>query len=209
MPIPARLTVALIAFVALAAGALAAWSSPAGAQQTVAVGDVYFCSPSFTNGICETTVTAGETVTWDFGGASLPHTTTDCGGDCDNPTGSPLWDSGTLSSGTFSFTFSTPGTYLYRCDVHPDQMRGRIVVQAAPDQPTEEPTDGAPEDGDGAPVATTPPTAGDVGGTPKVGSGPSSSPGTAWWIAAATAGLAAFGAGASAYGLLRRRPDES
>lgn len=35
-----------------------------------------------------------------------------------------------VSSITYSFTApSTPGTYFFRCDVHPSQMNGNFVVQ--------------------------------------------------------------------------------
>ena len=41
----------------------------------------------------------------------------------------PLFDSGnSLSSGgTYTFTFSTPGTYTYHCSIHPN-MVGTIVI---------------------------------------------------------------------------------
>jgi hypothetical protein len=74
-------------------------------------------------------------VVWDFTGAALPHTTTDCGASCSNPTTSPLWDSGLITTSspdrTFEFTFTEPGTYLYFCEVHPTAQLGRIVVNAA------------------------------------------------------------------------------
>ena len=97
---------------------------------TVAVGDIWFCDDSFSAGVCETTISVGDTVSWDFSPAQLPHTTTACGADCDDPTATPLWDSGLVADGsTFEFTFDTPGTYLYYCLVHPTLQRGRIVVQ--------------------------------------------------------------------------------
>lgn len=68
------------------------------------------------------TVSAGTMVTWTNSGRA-PHTTTADAG---------AWDSGILSAGqSFSFTFDTPGTFTYHCDVHPF-MTGTIVVQAAP-----------------------------------------------------------------------------
>ena len=129
---PLRLA-AILAVVATAA----VWSQQSGpptatAQETagVAVGDIWFCNVSFYLGVCETTISVGDTVSWDFGPALLPHTTTDCGADCDDPTATPLWDSGLVVDGsTFEFTFDTPGTYLYYCAVHPTLQRGRIIVQ--------------------------------------------------------------------------------
>ena len=106
------------------------------ATVTVTVGDNWFCNSSFQNGVCETKINAGDTVTWDFGPANNLHTTTECGASCSNPTAMPLWDSAPpRSSGTFSHTFSAPGTYLYQCSVHTSQMRGRIVVNS-PATPT-------------------------------------------------------------------------
>jgi len=45
----------------------------------------------------------------------------------------PLWSSGFITdASTFEFTFDQAGTYLYRCEVHPIEMRGRIIVQGGP-----------------------------------------------------------------------------
>jgi plastocyanin len=67
------------------------------------------------------TVLAGQTVTWRNSGLG-PHTVTADAGQ---------FSSGTLQAGTtFSYTFSTPGTYPYSCTIHPT-MHGRIVVLAA------------------------------------------------------------------------------
>ena len=122
-------------------------SSPAGAQPpqavTIAVGDRWFCDSSFQNGVCETVIDAGDTVVWDFSDASLPHTTTECGLSCDEPTDTPFWDSPVIADGsTFEvqFPFDQAGTYLYRCEVHPSQMRGRIIVQGTFPLPTPGPT---------------------------------------------------------------------
>jgi plastocyanin len=73
-------------------------------------------------------VAAGSTVTWTNTGAA-PHTVT-----ADNG----AFDSGQLKPGaTFSQTFTTPGTYTYHCEIHP-QMTGTVVVteSAAPAAPT-------------------------------------------------------------------------
>jgi plastocyanin len=38
------------------------------------------------------------------------------------------WDSGTLSQGnTYSYTFTTPGTYSYHCAIH-SSMKGTVNV---------------------------------------------------------------------------------
>ncbi len=191
----------IVAFLAvpLALGLLALSVGPgsASAQQTVTVdvGDFYFCDPSFQDGVCTTTVNVGDTVSWDFSGAGQPHTTTECGADCDSPTSTPLWDSGIMSNGgTFQHTFDQAGTFLYLCNVHPAQMRGEIVVQAAqqPTTPPATPTSGGAVAPTSTPSGVAAPTTG--GGTPD---GSSSS---VWmFLALAAAGAALTGLGAAAY----------
>ncbi|SRR6266487_690824 len=62
------------------------------------------------------TIPVGSTVTWK-NKSSIAHTVT-----------SSKFDSGNLlPSGTFSFTFKTPGTFQYVCNYHPF-MQGTIVV---------------------------------------------------------------------------------
>ncbi|KKL06650.1 hypothetical protein LCGC14_2593910 [marine sediment metagenome] len=121
-----------IAFLSLLASSEA---DPSAAQEvtTVAVGDFFFCDPSLSPEACVITVDAGDTVVWDYLSGIVGHTVTHCGDSCDFPTENPLWDSGALAPNErFSFTFDTPGTYIYRCDLHPLAMRATIVVEAAP-----------------------------------------------------------------------------
>lgn len=137
--IRSSLFVALLAAVAL--GLLIASGSRASAGKgppptfvTVAVGDDWFCNPTYQGYVCETLVTAGQSVIWDFSGSS-GHTSTACGASCDSPTSTPLWDSGFRSGSspdpTFSFTFTEPGSYLYYCQIHPFAQRGVITVLPA------------------------------------------------------------------------------
>jgi plastocyanin len=64
-------------------------------------------------------VPAGTEVTWSFQDGQVPH---DVRGDG--------WGSGKPQrSGTFRHAFDRPGTYQYRCTLHP-QMTGRVVVTA-------------------------------------------------------------------------------
>ena len=64
-------------------------------------------------------VKAGTTVTWE-NRDNTQHTTT-------SAASPPIWDSGILRPGQdFSFTFNTPGTFPYICNVHP--MTGTVVV---------------------------------------------------------------------------------
>lgn len=68
------------------------------------------------------TVKVGTTVVW-TNATSAPHTVT-------TDTGAPVMiasDSIPTAGGTFSFTFTKPGTYHYHCSVHPN-MTATIVV---------------------------------------------------------------------------------
>ena len=77
------------------------------------------------------TIQAGDSVTWTNNSGGTPHTTTSDSG---------VWDSGTLNAGqSFTFTFKTPGTFAYHCDIHP-QMTGTVVVEAATTTPPPTPT---------------------------------------------------------------------
>jgi len=79
------------------------------------------------------TVPAGTTVTWQW------PTSTTCsdgyGGYFTCPTHSVTFDDGsniaspTQSTGTFTRTFSAPGTYKYHCAVHGTAMSGQVIVQ--------------------------------------------------------------------------------
>ncbi len=84
------------------------------ATHAVTIADFAFSPPMLT-------ITAGDTVTWTNEDA-VAHTATSTAG---------AFDSGDLAQGaSFSFTFTTPGTYTYLCTPHPD-MTGQIVVVAA------------------------------------------------------------------------------
>jgi hypothetical protein len=78
------------------------------------------------------TVAPGDTVTWNF---NELHTSTS-----DSQIGPETWDSGQLSSGTFSHTFNTPGTYPYYCFIHSfpggTLMNGVVEVSGAGATPT-------------------------------------------------------------------------
>jgi plastocyanin len=67
----------------------------------------------------ELSVAVGTTVTW-TNTDSTSHTST---------SDAPGWNSGIVGAGrNFSFTFQTPGTFPYHCDVHPS-MVGTVVVR--------------------------------------------------------------------------------
>jgi hypothetical protein len=105
------------------------------ADTTIPVGDFWFCNSSFQNGVCETVINQGETVTWNYASGASVHNSRECGANCSSPSGTPVWQlpaAPTAAPWSQSFTFNTPGIYLYRCDLHTVLMRGRIVVQAPP-----------------------------------------------------------------------------
>ena len=61
----------------------------------------------------------GDTIQWNFNGGT--HTATDT-------TGMALYDSGSKSSGSFPFIFTSAGKFSYQCKLHPGQMQGVIKV---------------------------------------------------------------------------------
>lgn len=86
-------------------------SSSAPTRQTVEIRN-YTYAPQ------KLSVPVGTTVTW-VQDDSTVHTVTDPG----------VFDSGSLSRGQrYSYTFRTPGSYGYRCTIHPS-MRGTVTVQ--------------------------------------------------------------------------------
>ena len=167
--IPALVAALLFAVVGFGA------SSGASAADDVHVDadDFYFCNPSFLNSVCETTITAGDTVVWDnIGGL---HTVTQCDGAFFACPLSGGFDSGRLNPGD-SFSQTPPATISYFCAIHPVQMRGRIIVEAqdtATPSPTPEPTVGptaAPDAQTPAPtVVATPGNLPVSGGSPEGG----------------------------------------
>ena len=101
-------------------------ASAAAADQTVNVGPGIAFSPS------SVTVAPGEKVTWVWAGAL--HSSTS-----DSQIGAEVWDSGIIATGSFSHTFTTPGTYPYYCQLHSvpggTAMNGTVQV-IAPTTPT-------------------------------------------------------------------------
>ena len=86
------------------------------------------------SGNSTTTINAGDTVLWTWGGGTHSTTSGACPSGC-APDGK--WDSGIKSnSGTFSFTFPAAGTFPYHCEVHGAMMQGTIVVKSGQAAPT-------------------------------------------------------------------------
>ncbi|MBT2382132.1 cupredoxin domain-containing protein [Streptomyces sp. ISL-11] len=82
------------------------------AQKTVAIQNFTFTPQSVT-------VNAGDSVRW-VNNDEDTHTTTSDG---------PGWDSGDLPPGAaFTRTFTTRGTFVYHCTLHPS-MTGTVIVQ--------------------------------------------------------------------------------
>ena len=70
-----------------------------------------------------TTIHAGQMVTWNWVGST--HSTTS--GNCCTPDGK--WDSGLMSSGSFSQMFPSTGSFPYFCTIHGTMgMTGMVVV---------------------------------------------------------------------------------
>ncbi|HEY6930146.1 MAG TPA: hypothetical protein VJA66_10755 [Thermoanaerobaculia bacterium] len=96
--------------------------TPAAAAHAVSIGmggNNFIDSQS---GSSTTTIRSGQTVMWNW--VSGPHSTTS--GVCCSPDG--RWDSGVRSSGSFSMTFPTTGSFPYFCMVHGSAMTGMVVV---------------------------------------------------------------------------------
>jgi plastocyanin len=88
------------------------------AKKTVNITTTFQFTPS------TLTITAGTTVTWK-NATTVSHTvTSDDSKSFDSGTANPI----AAQSGTFSFTFSTPGTFAYHCEIHPF-MKATIIVQ--------------------------------------------------------------------------------
>lgn len=100
-------------FIAGVAAAFLLAATPALAE------DVAVKIDNFTFGPQEVKVKAGTTVTW-TNEDDIPHTVVS-----PNAFRSKVMD----TDGTYSFTFTTPGTYKYFCSLHP-HMTGTIIVEA-------------------------------------------------------------------------------
>ena len=124
------------------------------------------------------TVGVGDTVTWTTTQSiGQQHSVTS--GKPGAPDQGKVFDSGLglqENGQTFPFTFITPGTYDYFCQVHPTQMTGQVIVTAAGGSaapasaaPASAPAGSAPPASapaaspGGSPSATEPPVAPEAG----------------------------------------------
>ncbi len=198
-----------------APGATIAWPKFAlgraeAATVTVRIGDSWFCDPVGPQPCTQphdTTISVGNTVTWEWGaggsGTAVVHTTTACADNFGTCSGPREWDSGAAqNSGTFSHTFSPEEagkTFLYRCQIHPTSMRGRIIVQGAPTPtlaptpaPTPTPLPTPPATSSPTPTVTLTPPVPSVIRLPATGGQPSGASGFPFAIAI---GVLVMGAG--------------
>jgi plastocyanin len=76
------------------------------------------------------TIKVGETVTWSFAGTSALHNVASSGANWSFRNGNP--GSGSPPA---SYTFTTPGTYRFICEVHANTMFGDVLVTDASGNP--------------------------------------------------------------------------
>jgi plastocyanin len=76
------------------------------------------------------TVTVGETVTWRFAGTSALHNVASSGANWSFRNGDPA-----SAAPSASYTFTTPGTYRFVCEVHANTMFGNVLVTDASGNP--------------------------------------------------------------------------
>ena len=114
---PLVLGLAAVPLCVIGAALPAAASGPdAGASATkrVTVGDDFFRKRSVT-------IDSGDTVRWRWVGRNSHNVTV--------RRGPRKFNSSTKSSGSYSKRLRRRGTYRYVCTVHPDSMRGKVVVK--------------------------------------------------------------------------------
>ena len=134
-------------------------SAASAATVDVELGVYWFCDPSYQEAICETTITVGDTVLWE--NVAGLHTVTECNPDFTVCPPDGGFDSGFFNTGdSYSYTFTSQGTFSYWCALHPIEMLGRVIVQESTPTPapTPEPTP--------TPVGQTPGPMPDVTATP-------------------------------------------
>ena len=82
-------------------------------------------------------------MTWHFDGTTLPHNVANEGPEWTFRSGEPA-----PSGPAGTYTFSTPGTYTFACEIHTTTMRGSVTVSApgqSPPPPPPPPTDQGPQ----------------------------------------------------------------
>jgi plastocyanin len=196
-----RWTIALaaigIAVLGVAAFSIASGGSAQAATTQVDVGNLYFCVAADSGHVCETDITAGDTITWNVSaGTHRVVQCTDSSFTACPPAGG--FDGGNFSTGqTFSHTFATAGTFFYHCSIHPTEMMGKVVVAAAVTaSPSPTPTF--------IPSGTTRPTA-TPAAAPQTGGPPASGGADLWAYALLALGMTLLGGSAIAFAFARQR----
>jgi plastocyanin len=104
-------------------------SSPASAAKTITL-NVIAQSMAFDQKTLTVPAGAQVTINFDNKDSGIPHNIafyTDSTASTKIFVGSMITGPGTT---TYTFTApTTPGTYFFRCDVHPTQMKGQFIVQ--------------------------------------------------------------------------------
>ena len=109
----------LVVAVALAAGMLVVGACGGGSGKPAATGTGHTVLVRALSFDPETVqIKTGETVTWKWADSSGHNVTF------------PSFHSKTKTGGTYAHTFTTPGTFDYKCTIHPT-MTGKVVVTAA------------------------------------------------------------------------------
>ncbi|MEE8346044.1 MAG: plastocyanin/azurin family copper-binding protein [Dehalococcoidia bacterium] len=118
--------------------------SAAASDGAVAIdaGNKWFGDASFQGGVYETSVHVGDTIQWTV--ISGVHNVYECGDSwsgVSSSCSSAIWNSDQIltQGGTYSRTFDTAGTFSYLCTIHPQTMRGKVVVEGSGSAPTPTP----------------------------------------------------------------------
>lgn len=194
-----RWTIALaalgIAVLGVGAFSIASGGSARAATTQVNVGNYYICVAADSGQVCETDLTAGDSITWSV--QTGTHHLVQCTDS--NFTGCPPtagFDGGNFSAGqTFSHAFATAGTYFYHCAIHPSEMMGKVVVAAAvTDSPTASPTAAATA----APTVT-------AAKVPSTGGLPPNGGTDLWEYALLALGMTLLGGSGLAFAFARKR----
>lgn len=112
-----------LAVVAMAGGFAMLTSSRPPVAQAVQAGEVPVAVIDFAFNPASVTVTPGSTVVWTSAG-NAPHDVTANDGSFSSPRRMARGDS-------FRFTFTAAGSFDYICTIHPNSMRGTVVVGGA------------------------------------------------------------------------------
>lgn len=104
------------------------WANPTGTTPVVGMTEIMVRADSTQNHLFDPPVIevpAGSEITWTFAdygiagdGEAVPHNVVGEG-----------FESAIMGTGTFTYQFDTPGSYLYRCTLHAF-MEGRVIVTA-------------------------------------------------------------------------------